>query len=88
MLTDFLKSKKSKLDKKRVEGGNSNTRSQSYIQNEIWKMKISQKVKVFDWRACMNRLPTKSNLKKRKVLQDDDTYHLRSRDAKKIQLMH
>ena len=37
----------------------------------IWKIQIPYKVKTFLWRVCSKALPTKVNLKKRKVLEDD-----------------
>lgn len=38
----------------------------------IWKMHVPGKIKHFEWRsACSNALPTKMNLVKRKILDDD-----------------
>lgn len=48
----------------------------SYVQQQcsiwkmIWKMTFPNVVKVFMWRACKNALPTKANLFKRKVVDD------------------
>ena len=36
----------------------------------IWKLRISNKIKVFCWRACNEILPTKMNLTNRKVTDD------------------
>ena len=37
----------------------------------IWKMSIPGKIKHFLWRACSDALPTKSNLVKRRILEED-----------------
>nr|POF16190.1 hypothetical protein CFP56_24217 [Quercus suber] len=38
----------------------------------IWKMHVPGKIKHFEWRsACSNALPTKMNLVKRKILDND-----------------
>lgn len=36
----------------------------------LWSINIPHKVKHFTWRACKEILPTKGNLKRRKVLED------------------
>ena len=36
----------------------------------LWKFHILNKIKFFLWRVCSNALPTKDNLKKRKILED------------------
>ena len=38
---------------------------------KIWKIQVPHKIRYFTWRACRDVLPTKVNLVKRKVLQDD-----------------
>ena len=38
---------------------------------KIWKIQVPHKIRHFTWRACRDVLPTKVNLVKRKVLQDD-----------------
>ena len=37
----------------------------------IWKLQIPNKIKVFGWRACHDILPTRGNLKKKRILLDD-----------------
>ena len=37
----------------------------------LWRLPILHKVKHFAWRACREALPTKVNLKRRKVLADE-----------------
>ncbi|KAK9993760.1 hypothetical protein SO802_023463 [Lithocarpus litseifolius] len=37
----------------------------------LWRLPIPHKVRHFAWRACREALPTKVNLKKRKVLTND-----------------
>jgi hypothetical protein len=41
------------------------------VWKRIWGLNIPNSAKMFIWRACKNILPTKDNLKKRKVLTDD-----------------
>lgn len=47
--------------------------------NEVWKvlwgLSMPNKVKSFLWRACRDALPTKVNLKKRKVISMDTCEH-------------
>ena len=37
----------------------------------IWKLQIPNKIKVFGWRACHDILPTRGNLKKKRILLDE-----------------
>ena len=38
---------------------------------KIWKIQVPHKIRHFTWRECRDVIPTKVNLVKRKVLQDD-----------------
>ena len=40
----------------------------------IWKLRIPNKIKVFGWRACHDILPTRRNLKKKRVLLDESCW--------------
>ena len=46
----------------------SNTNEVKSFWKSIWRLKVPDKAKVFLWRTCSNALPTKVNLRKRKVL--------------------
>ena len=37
----------------------------------LWKFNVPSKIKVFAWRACQNILPTRVNLVRRKIIEDD-----------------
>ena len=43
---------------------------QDLFWKRIWKQRIPNKIKLFLWQVCSNALPTKENLKKRKILDD------------------
>ena len=43
----------------------------SHIWKNVWKLKVPNKIRVFAWRACQNILPTRENLFRRKVIQDE-----------------
>jgi ribonuclease HI len=49
---------------------NSSRRQDSVIWKYIWKLNIPNTEKVFFWRACQNILPTRENLKRRKIITD------------------
>ena len=40
---------------------------QSPVWNMIWNLKLSGKVRIFLWRLCHNSLPTRMNIKRKKV---------------------
>ena len=37
----------------------------------LWKLKVPNKIKVFGWRACCNILPTRVNLLKKRIIEDN-----------------
>ena len=41
------------------------------VWSKLWKLRVPNKVKVFGWRACLNTLPTRANLVKRKIIHED-----------------
>ena len=43
----------------------------SRVWPAIWKLQITNKIKVFGWRACHDILPTRRNLKKKRILVDE-----------------
>jgi hypothetical protein len=55
----------------RDRGEGSNPSNQCGIWKFIWKLNVSNPTKVFLWRACSDILPTRVNLRKRGVLDDD-----------------
>ena len=63
------------------EASGSNSGLLAGFWSSIWKLNVLGKVKHFLWRACSNRLPTKTNLVKRRVLIDS-VCHLCGRDDK------
>ena len=58
-----------------LHGGNLVESSRGYMGKEVWaalwKLRILNKIKVFGWRACNDILPTKHNLSKRKIIEDE-----------------
>ena len=50
------------------------------VWSKLWKLNVPKKIKVFRWLACQNILPTRANLRQRKVI-DDDACILCSREA-------
>ena len=43
----------------------------SRVWAAIWKLRIPNKITVFGWSACHDILPTRRNLKKKRILLDD-----------------
>ena len=60
---------------RRIQGedraGSSTSSANMKIWHVLWNLKIPNKIKVFDWRACTDILPTRVNLVRRRVLTDD-----------------
>ncbi|GMY09850.1 hypothetical protein FCV25MIE_05089 [Fagus crenata] len=52
------------------EEGCSNIRANRKTWRVIWKQKLPNKVKIHLWRACLNVLPTRLSLCRRRILQD------------------
>lgn len=44
------------------------------LWNCMWKLRIPNAVRMFLWKACSNILPTKDNLKRRRVVLDDHCF--------------
>ncbi|XP_042952327.1 uncharacterized protein LOC122289400 [Carya illinoinensis] len=55
----------------RQNGESSNADLLGKMWKAIWSMKLPVKVSIFAWKAVKEILPTKSNLKKKKVLTED-----------------
>nr|XP_023875263.1 uncharacterized protein LOC111987752 [Quercus suber] len=53
------------------EGESSFGDSQSLLWKKVWHLNLLEKIRIFAWRACMNALPTKQNLRVRGVNTDD-----------------
>ncbi|XP_059440462.1 uncharacterized protein LOC132172916 [Corylus avellana] len=73
-LGEFLVRSAYHLEKERqdrTKGECSKGEGNRAIWKMLWNLKIPQSVKVFLWRACSKILPTKDNLKQRRVLADD-----------------
>jgi hypothetical protein len=55
----------------RKKGEGSMQRGNDHFWKVIWGLEIPNATKVFAWHACNNILPTKDNLKRRRVVQED-----------------
>ena len=64
-----------KVAREVLYGGNLAESSRGCVGKEVWaalwKLRIPNKIKVFGWRACNNILPTKQNLSKRKIIENE-----------------
>ena len=41
------------------------------VWKTLWKLKVPNKIKVFGWRACRNILPTRVNLSRKRIIEDN-----------------
>nr|XP_023901788.1 uncharacterized protein LOC112013629 [Quercus suber] len=48
----------------------SKQRKHSRVWSQLWKLRVPNKIKIFGWRACLDILPSKVNLARRKILTD------------------
>ncbi|XP_042964700.1 uncharacterized protein LOC122298922 [Carya illinoinensis] len=53
-----------------ARGQSSNLRTHQAPWTRLWNLNLPNATKTFLWRACLNALPTRDNLKKRKVTED------------------
>ncbi|XP_050124189.1 uncharacterized protein LOC126601507 [Malus sylvestris] len=51
--------------------GSATTEEIQFLWKAMWLANVSSKVKICIWMSCLNALPTRVNLKKRKILVDD-----------------
>ncbi|XP_042958050.1 uncharacterized protein LOC122293561 [Carya illinoinensis] len=54
------------------QGESSKKTQVKHVWKSIWKLKTSPSVKQFMWRACSEALPTLANVKRRKVVEDNN----------------
>ena len=45
--------------------------AQRSLWKDVWMLKVQGKIKHFLWKSCTNSLPTKENLLKRTIIQED-----------------
>ena len=48
----------------------SEQRADYWVWTQLWKLRVPNKIKIFGWQACLNILPSKVNLARRKILTD------------------
>ena len=53
------------------EGAVGSSSSSNVVGEKLWKACVPGKVKIFVWRACLDSLPTRSNLCKRRVMNEE-----------------
>ena len=51
--------------------GPSNSEAMKPLWQKIWRLNVASKVKNLVWRACKDSLPTKSNLVRRRIVEED-----------------
>jgi hypothetical protein len=56
---------------RKEEAESSSRKGSSRVWREIWKLKLPNAEKKFLWRACHEILPTRTNLHRRKIVEDD-----------------
>ena len=66
-----------------VEDETNNLEAHRNFWKGIWKLKVPGKIKHFLWKSCTNPLPTKVNLLKRTILQED-VCHLCSKNSEDV----
>lgn len=59
------------LDNANRNGESSVAANQVTVWRKLWKMAVPNKIKVFAWRVCKDGLPTKHNLRQRKVMVEE-----------------
>jgi ribonuclease HI len=60
------------LNRKQKEHGEASSPPKiDHFWRDIWQLKVTNPTKTFIWRACSNILPTKVNLARKGVVQDD-----------------
>lgn len=57
------------------EASNRSKEDEVKMWDKVWQLNIKMKLKHFLWKACHDRLPVGSNLKKRGLLEDDMCRH-------------
>lgn len=60
-----------KIGQSATHGVSSNNSQMRRFWRMVWRLPIPHKIRHFGWRACRDALPTKVNLLRRKVVQDD-----------------
>ena len=53
-----------------TNASSSDPTQQKSFWKKVWKLQVPNKIKNFLWRVCSNALPTKENLKKRRIIDD------------------
>ena len=53
------------------QAGSSSSEQLHLFWRRIWQLRVPNKIKHFNWRACNNALPTKCNLRRRQIISSD-----------------